>query len=257
MAMAPRRRHGSREMPNQDTQTELLQGCLTMRFRPQNEDLTPIVKAKLHENPVVWLLERSALPFSSLLGRVGISANLVTALSFLFALSASVVLIGFESPIGFALAWAISVYLDFTDGQLARRRQKTHRSAFRADHTSDLVKFVLVSLSLGYFWDRTSTWVIVFLGVSVIMLYTVLNHDLGFRQQTAASLSEPLISRGRTRPWIRAVWVPVVTFHGGSVLLICIAPLSALATVLVYAYFLLIGCTLVTRNTVLLLRLPR
>ena len=228
-----------------------------MSFRPQFKEPRSVTKANLHENPIVWLLERTALPSSWLFWKLGMSANLVTGLSFLLSLLASVSLIAFQYPPGFAALWTASVYLDFIDGQLARLRRKTHQSAFRTDHTLDLVKFILVSLSLGYFWDRTQIWVMVFLGVSAIMLFTTLNQYLDAQPSTARYPRRPLVSRSGTQSWFRAVWVPLMTFHAGSLLLIAVSPFSLLSTELVYGYFLLIGCVLAVRNTLLLLRLPR
>ena len=206
-------------------------------------------------NPVTWILYRLAYPFALAASRTGISANAVSLLSLLLAFGAVVALVIVDSTLGFSFLWASSVLLDFADGTVARMAGRANRSAFRLDHTLDLVKLGVGVTGLALYWDSKPLWVLASSTSIAILLFTLLNHDLAYAN--AAHGQRPTRQRLSRTSWRRTFLVPMLTIHGGTVLLLSLAPINRAMTYSVLTYLCILSSALAVRNAAYLHGLPK
>lgn len=206
-------------------------------------------------NPATWVLYRIAYPLAWIAQRIGISANVVSLLSLLSASGAVVALVSVDSALGFSVLWASSVILDFADGPVARMSDRVNKSAFRLDHTLDLVKLVIGITGLAFYWDSSTLWVLALSTTSSVFLFTLLNHDLAYA--TTVHGHRPTRQRMSRTPWRRTFVLPIFTIHGGSILLLSLASISEALAYSVLTYLLVISIALSVRNTAHLRGLPK
>jgi phosphatidylglycerophosphate synthase len=132
----------------------------------------------IESNPINHLLYAIAFPAAQVFARFGVTPNQITTLSCIAAALAALALATGAVAWLFALAWLTSVLLDFCDGTVARMTKQVSRTAFRFDHTSDLVKICTVLIAAASRYDVHALWVTCSISVSVFMLYSALNHEL-------------------------------------------------------------------------------
>ena len=71
------------------------------------------------------------------------------------------------------------MHLDFCDGTVARISGNVSKKAFNYDHVSDLIKVSLVLLGVGIRYNTPLLWILSFSSLSLFLLMTILNHELG------------------------------------------------------------------------------
>lgn len=137
-----------------------------------------VLKVRIEENIVIWLLYRFTLPAAKLLSSINVSPNLITSSGLLLT-----GLVGYLTVIDSAyyliwVLWYLVVLLDLVDGQVARILGKVRKHSFGYDHTSDLLKMsiFLVSLSLKYSSIILSS--VVSICISAILIADKLNTDI-------------------------------------------------------------------------------
>ena len=118
-----------------------------------------------------------AYPFVCLFVKLKFSPNFVTLLSFIFCILSCFYLLN-NNQNNFLLFWTFSYILDYVDGTLSRLKNIKRNSALRIDHTSDLVKIVLVLLSIAVYYQDSNLWILSFLSVLFFLFYSNLNSDL-------------------------------------------------------------------------------
>lgn len=207
------------------------------------------------DNPVTWALYRVALPLAWLCNRLGISANLVSGVSLIAAVLGAICLVGLQSQFWFVLLWTISIVLDFADGTVARMSGRANQTAFRLDHTLDLVKITAGLVGVTAYWNTAQLWVIGMLTLASALIFTVLNHDLSCASGSVAS-SKTVRHPTGSRPY-RRLLEPLFTLHAGSLLLLALACLSCELAYAVLSYLLLLCAALAVRVARRLRNLPK
>ena len=220
------------------------------KFRPP-----PGVIPSTDGNIFTWSLYRLAYPAAWLANFMGIPANWLSLSSLLLAVGATVTLQLTSIPAFFALLWLGSVLLDFADGPVARLSNKANTTAFRLDHTLDLIKLSIATMGIALFWNSTTVWVLSLLAITCILVFTVLNHDLA---HTVREHGEPADRRRLSKTTFRRIAVaPIVTLHGGSILLLALAAFGSLAAIVILTYLSSIATLMAIRNSLILRTMPR
>lgn len=132
---------------------------------------------KVSKDPLNKIIYKLAYPFALLFKKCDVSPNIVTYISFFLALVAFTSLI-MKNLTGYLFFWFLSYILDYADGTLARMTKNIGTSALRIDHTSDLVKILVIFLSIGIYFDNQLIWILTFLSSTIFLFYTVLSHDI-------------------------------------------------------------------------------
>ena len=225
------------------------------------KELTDRGNVSSHSNPdrdtnaVARILYRAAFPIAWFCLRLRISANVVSGGSLISAAVAAISLVGWRAPLIFASLWALSVILDFADGTVARMSKQVNQTAFRLDHTLDLLKISISFVAIASYWNAPQLWVTSTLSLSALFIFTILNHDL---ERAIESTPASTLRRGSRRDSpFRRLMLPFVTLHGGSLLLLTVAAFSVRFAYLTFGYFLLLCTLLALRNARLLRKLPR
>ena len=128
-------------------------------------------------NPIQVFMYLIAYPVVCFFVKLKFSPNFVTLLSFIFCILSCFYLLN-NNQNNFLLFWTFSYILDYVDGTLSRLKNIKRNSALRIDHTSDLVKIVLVLLSIAVYYQDSKLWILSFLSVSFFLFYSNLNSDL-------------------------------------------------------------------------------
>lgn len=201
-----------------------------------------VLRGDVKDNAIVWIMYRLCWPISWTFWRLGFHQHMVTALSLTLAFGASIVLVSRSSPLAFGLLWLLSVALDFVDGPVSRLRNQSNRTALRLDHYADLTKIVVGVLGICVYFDQSAMWMLGFTSMAALLIFTALNHDLAATSQVAAGKHANNRGVGVVRhPFARSVILPVITIHGGTVLLLAIAPLSTTIATTVFGYILTVS----------------
>lgn len=207
------------------------------------------------DNPVTWTLYRVAYPIARVCHRLGMSANFVSGLSLFTALWGVVALVGFRSQSWFVLLWIISIVMDFADGTVARMSERVNQTALRLDHTLDLLKISAGFVGLAAYWNTARLWTLCMLSLAALLIFTVLNHDLG--RVTVANKSSSTDPRPLGARFLRALIVPVLTLHAGSLLLLGFAAIRLGWAFAIFAYIFLLCAALAFRCARLLGKYPK
>jgi phosphatidylglycerophosphate synthase len=148
--------------------------------KSKDKDLKIFIKTGPRENVVLWLLSLMAFPIVKMSLRLKISPNTLTTFSILCIFISGISIIVESISIAFLPFFLLGLILDFADGLVARSSEKIGSSAFDYDHISDLFKvsFITICISINLesqlFWVLSSSW------LSLVLISTVLNHDLSF-----------------------------------------------------------------------------
>ncbi|MBV5287129.1 MAG: CDP-alcohol phosphatidyltransferase family protein [Methyloversatilis discipulorum] len=218
----------------------------------------PYAKAEsIESNPLNRLLYAIAFPAAQAFVRFGITPNQITALSCIAAALAALALATGSAAWLFAIAWFTSVLLDFCDGTVARMTKQVSRTAFRFDHTSDLVKICAVLIAAASRYDVHALWVTCSVSVSVFMLYSALNHELKVarsRMQVACTAPGMPVRRSQV---LRILHATFGTLNGHTLLFfLCLASGEAWA-LLVSIHLLGISAFGAMQRIRLLIALPK
>ncbi len=204
-------------------------------------------RGSLQENPIVWIMYRISFPLARLFNRLGISANAVSAMSVISALVAAIYLVSAHNLLVFALAWVLSIVLDFCDGMVARLSGTSNKSAFKLDHFLDLVKFSLITLALGIFWNSNGVTLTLLIATQSIFTFLVLNNGAAKSSDEHFDKAQGEKKGWRSNSLLNTTVVTAGTFHAGQLLLLAFAPLAPWVTILVYLYIFLIGIVMTIR----------
>lgn len=171
----------------------------------------------------------------------------MSALSVVAVLAAALFLVSFQHLALFAIAWVLSIVLDFCDGMVARMSGTANTTAFKLDHFLDLIKFSLVTLAVGMYWDSNEITLILLLSTQVIFIFLVIN-QIPFKTSNADPrvVITPDSKTPSQSPWKTGL-ITLGTFHAGQLLLIAFAPITPWLTITVYMYILAIGLVMTIR----------
>ena len=128
-------------------------------------------------NPIQVFMYLIAYPVVCLFVKLKFSPNFVTLLSFIFCILSCFSLLNYNQYY-FLLFWTFSYILDYVEGTLSRVQNIKRNSALRIDHTSDLVKIVLILLSIAIYYQDSNLWILSFSSVSLFLFYSNLNSYL-------------------------------------------------------------------------------
>ncbi|HEY9194275.1 MAG TPA: CDP-alcohol phosphatidyltransferase family protein [Methyloversatilis sp.] len=220
----------------------------------------PYAKAEALEcNPLNRLLYGIAFPFSRAFARLGITPNQITALSCVAALLAALSLAVGSSAWLFVVAWTVSLVLDFCDGTVARMTAQVSRTAFRFDHTSDLVKICVVLIAAASRYDVHALWVTCSAAVAVFMLYNGLNHELKVARTRAADARGSSGREAGARPAtvLRTLYATFGTLNGHTLLFFLFLAAGETWALLVCAHLAVLSALGAMRRIRLLMALPK
>ena len=143
----------------------------------------PVWKSRAAEEvPLLEVLYRLCLPVAKLFISIGVSANMVTTLSNIFALTAILSLIKLSNHWVFPILWFVSMLLDLCDGMVARLSGSASHTGNFYDKVSDQVKIIGVFLAIGIRYSDMVIWIAIFVVNSVWLLYTSLRMTLQYYQ---------------------------------------------------------------------------
>ena len=224
-----------------------------------------IKKEAVKDNILQWILYTIASPLSILFVKLNISANKVTVGSIWFAVLAFLALIFDEGSMWFCIFWAISLYLDFCDGTVARISESTNKTAFRFDHTSDIFKISLVFFGAGIHYNEFIVWILSTSGMFLFLFAMLLNDQLGFYNkvtkqesiQKTNNTNKTLKSKLKDITIIRHIYSILFTLNGHSLLYFFIIPFGVLQFKLFILYFIGLTSAMVIKIIPKLLALPK
>ena len=211
-------------------------------------------------NPLLVVMYRFAFPFAVMLSALRLSPNQITTLSLLSAaISAVALALGMNGA--FCAFWGAAVLLDFCDGTVARMTGKVRTTAFRYDHSSDLVKIFLIILGAGYRYDAPLIWGLCLATSFAFMFYMVINHDLGSTRQrlsdTAGGRMSPRASDREPVSISQALRSVLLTINGHTLLVFFFLPLGETGAILGLSYFLMLSLLRAARCIHVMLGLPK
>ena len=102
-----------------------------------------------YENRVDLVLEKISYPLNALFYKLGMTPNMLTALSLIINIIGLILLIK-NNYIGFTVCFMISYFFDIADGQMARRFNMVSHFGDYFDHISDSLKIVLLIIVMGF-----------------------------------------------------------------------------------------------------------
>ena len=132
-----------------------------------------------NNNYFILLISYVAYPLSILLYKFHRTPNQITLLSFLIAIASCAFLLnGYLYQ--FIFLWVLSSILDFCDGQLARISGRINRTAFNADHISDLIKIFMVLLSNAINFNNSILWILFCFLIFLFPFFSLLNTSYSY-----------------------------------------------------------------------------
>jgi phosphatidylglycerophosphate synthase len=215
--------------------------------------------AALECNPLNRLLYGIAYPLARVFSGLGCSPNQITALSCVAALMASLALAMGASAWLFALAWSASLVLDFCDGTLARMTRQVSRTAFRFDHTSDLVKICTLLIAAAVQYDFFILWVACSVSIATFMLYNALNHELKVARERndMARPSQSVHPSVRGATFARTLYMTFGTLNGHTLVFFLLLAVGEAWAVFVCMHLAAISALGSARRVRLLMALPK
>lgn len=216
-----------------------------------------VKRGSLNENPIIWILYRINYPLARLFLRMRIKANYVSTLSVIAAIGAAFFLVVWRNPVLFAVAWVLSILLDFCDGMVARMSNSANLSAFKLDHFLDLIKFSLITIAIGIYWDSNEITLVLLVSTQSIFIFLVLNQTPNKVTGSSQLAENNLDQTPNTNSIWRTAVITVGTFHGGTLVLIAFAPIASWFTIAIYAYIFAIGMIMISRSIRILRLLPK
>lgn len=189
-------------------------------------------------NPIQKILYICGYYVALLFKQIGVTPNQLTFLSLLFAI-ASAFLLFYESFIGFVFFWGGSHILDYADGTLARMTKNVRKTSLRLDHTSDLLKFIIVNCGIGLFYDSSSIWTMIFLSTTGFLFYTIINHELSEIINNLTTPNRPSLLDKSNR-FIANVITVFFTINGHTFLVLFFIPVSEEIAYLILSYLILL-----------------
>ncbi|AUZ84052.1 CDP-alcohol phosphatidyltransferase family protein [Methylophaga nitratireducenticrescens] len=187
-------------------------------------------------NLLLLLMYRFSYPFASILSSMGFSPNQITTMSLFTSLVAATLLVFDDGWILFLVFWGGALLLDFCDGTVARKTNKIRNTAFRYDHTSDLLKFFLIILAVGIKYSDSIVWILCLAASFSFMFYMVVNHDLKTARDrihvssnkiTKSPKNKKLYESASISSWAKiskAIYAIFMTVHGHTLLIFLVFP---------------------------------
>jgi phosphatidylglycerophosphate synthase len=206
-------------------------------------------KPAIGNNLLLLWMYKFSYPFAIALSALGLSPNWITSLSLITSLAAAYVLVVDDGVLFFILFWGISILLDFCDGIVARKTNTLRATAFRYDHTSDLIKIFSVLLAAGVKYDEQAVWFLSSTAIFFFMFYIVLNHDLNNarqRQSDSSALKDKnnvneFIAESKLRQFNKVIYSVLMTVNGHTLLAFLIFPFGRTETLIVLTYLTVIS----------------
>lgn len=208
-------------------------------------------------NLLLLLMYKFAYPFAAKLSEAGFSPNQITTMSIILSVAAALSLITDDGWTLFLMFWSGALLLDFCDGTVARKTNTVRKTAFRYDHTSDLIKIFLIILAVGIRYNEQLIWIFS-LGASFsFMFFMVVNHDLSTAksrffqsEQTtmhnveiqtngqSSNIRKPLRIRSKI---LKAIYAAVMTINGHTLLVFFVFPFGGHWALLGLSYLVTIS----------------
>jgi phosphatidylglycerophosphate synthase len=212
-----------------------------------------------------------ASPCVNLCVRLRITPNLVSWLSLLSSALGCALLLWRHDIALFSALWILGLYLDFVDGPLARRLGSENRSAFSLDHTLDLARVSLGLLAVSAYYTQETIWVANTLAIASILIFTILNHDLGTLAIVSRTRSEGSSGAGHHsfslfthgvghegwRNAARPVLLVIATYDAPLLLLLPVAAVNMTNALIVSVYYCSVASVQAFRAILILRKLPK
>ncbi|MDA3892343.1 MAG: CDP-alcohol phosphatidyltransferase family protein [Salinivirgaceae bacterium] len=212
-------------------------------------------EAIVKNNVVLLYLYIIASPLSKLFVKLRVTPNVITIGSIIFAILAFIALIVDDSYIYFTVFWALSLYLDFCDGTVARMTGRINKTAFRFDHMSDIFKISIVLIGAGIHYNTFIIWLLSIAATFVFLYTMILNHDIGAYKKLKSVIDEQnsvsnrnveekkvgLGSKIKKSVIILNLYNFFATMNGHTLLLFFLIPLGIIQTKIFFVYFMFLA----------------
>lgn len=193
-------------------------------------------KSAIKNNLIQELMYRAAFPVAKFLAGCGMSPNVITTGSVVFALLAAIFICAGGSPWVFAILWLFSLVLDLCDGTVARMTMRVSKVAFRYDHYSDLFKFASVGIAVVYKHSGTHAAIFSYMALFFFMLHDLLHKDVVSIGECSNSIQRDEGTVTVFKKIIRNIFVIVSTINGHTFLLIAFVGQGEVVASIVYGY---------------------
>ncbi|MCV0437837.1 MAG: CDP-alcohol phosphatidyltransferase family protein [Hydrogenophaga sp.] len=213
----------------------------------------------LDYNPLNRLLYSAAYPLAIGFARLRVTPNQVTGLScFMSAIAGYAMIQG--SPWMFVCAWTLALLLDYCDGTVARMTGSVSQTAFRFDHTSDLIKVsgILICVALGY--ESTVMWIVASGAAIAFLVYNSLNLELKVareRHSKSTASEGNKVTLSTLAGWWRISRTTLLAVNGHTLLFFLFTAIDVHWALLVCTHFAVICLLGAAQRIALLRQLPR
>ena len=125
------------------------------------------------DNPIDNVINNHIDTQLNLYKKLGLTPNLITTISLILGLSSSY-LVYKDSYIAGAVLWFLSYYFDCADGKMARKFKMTSKFGDLYDHSSDVLKHIIIFYILYNKLNIYETKRVKYLIISVLLLIFIL-----------------------------------------------------------------------------------
>lgn len=148
--------------------------------------------------PLLYFLYLCSVPLAKVLAIMRIRPNVITTLSNLVALSALFILATGGDAWLFPWLWLLALFLDMSDGIVARVTGQSSAQGSFYDHMSDQVKVIALFLCVALRYQDQLVWIVAFSVNGIFMFFSVMNQLNSVRRLllSKGSEAEPLESLG-------------------------------------------------------------
>ena len=192
----------------------------------------------IRNNPIQKILYIFGYYFALVFRIIGATPNQLTFLSLIFAVASAFSLF-YESINGFVIFFVLSHILDYADGTLARMTNNVRKTSLRLDHTSDILKFIIINFGIGLFYGSNSVWIMIFLSTVGFLFYNIVNHELSNLIKRLPASNRPTLLKNSNRLFVIVVTM-LFTISGHTFLVLLFIPLNEELTYFILSYQILL-----------------
>jgi phosphatidylglycerophosphate synthase len=142
------------------------------------------------DNPIDNIINNHIDTQLNLYKKLGLTPNMITTISLMLGLSSSY-LVYKDSYIAGAITWFLSYYFDCADGKMARKFKMTSQFGDLYDHSSDVLKHIIIFYilynKLNIYETKKVKYLIIFL---VLLIFILTLSQLGCQEKLTKEITK-------------------------------------------------------------------
>jgi phosphatidylglycerophosphate synthase len=132
--------------------------------------------------PFLYFLYICSVPLAMLFVKFKLKPNTITTFSNISAIVSFYFIVVDYNFLYFFFFWILALFLDISDGMVARATDKKSANGSFYDHFTDQVKIILLFFSTAIYFDTKEIWILTFLTSTLFLLYAYISYMLKFRR---------------------------------------------------------------------------